>query len=91
MDKNYYRDQIVKERLLFKVYKEVSVGTDKKVLKNLKKYKSILTKNESDYWINFKFTINQFYCLPKAHKSKIIKNVISTENSEHIQIHCPKI
>ena len=30
MDKNYYRDKIVKENLFFNVYKEVSVDSDKK-------------------------------------------------------------
>ena len=44
MDKNYYEDKIVK------VYKEVSIDSDKKVFKNLKerakKYKSILTKKK---------------------------------------------
>ena len=38
MDKNYYLDQIVKQHLLSNVYKEVSVDSDKKVFKNLKKH-----------------------------------------------------
>ena len=45
----------------------------------LKKYESTLTKKEIDYLINFKFTSSQFHCLPKVHKSEIIKNVINTE------------
>ena len=48
MDKNYYRDKIVKEHLLSKVYKELSIDSDQKVFKNLKKhvknYESILMK-----------------------------------------------
>ena len=34
MDKNRYRDKIVKEHLLSNVYKEVSVDSEKKYLKN---------------------------------------------------------
>ena len=93
MDKNYYRDKIVKEHLLSNIYKEVSIDSDKKVFKNSKKhvknYESILTKKEIDYLINFKFTSSQFYCLPKVHKPEVIKNVINTEDSEYIQVHCP--
>ena len=84
--------QNIKEHLFSKVYKEVSIDSDKKVSLNIKehvkKYKSLLTKKEVDYLINFKFTSSQFYCLVKVHKSKIIKNVINTENSEYIQVHC---
>ena len=43
---------------------------------------SILTKKEIDYLTNFKFTSNQFYCLPKVHKSELTKNVINTESSK---------
>ena len=93
MGKNYYRDKIVKEHLLSNVYKEVSTDSDKKVFKNLKKhtkkYESILRKKEIDCLINFKFTSSQFYCLPKVHKSEIIKNVINTEDSEYIKVHYP--
>ena len=42
-----------------------------------------------DYLINFRFTSSLFYCLPKVHKSKIIKNVRNTENFEYTQVHCP--
>ena len=65
--------------------KKFSLTVIKKVFKNLKenvkKYESILTKKETDFIINFKFTSCQFYCLPKVHKSKITKNVTNTENS----------
>ena len=54
----------------------------------MRKYESILTKKEIDYLINFKFTRSQFYCLPNAHKSEI-KNVIKTEDSKYIKVHCP--
>ena len=37
MDKNYYRDKIVKEHLLSSVYKEVSFDSVKKYLKIFKK------------------------------------------------------
>ena len=95
MDKNYYRGIIVKEHLFSNICKEVSVNSDKKVFKDLKKhvkkYESILTKKETDYQINFKFSSSQFYYLPNVHKSEIIKNVINTENSEYIQFTVPMI
>ena len=37
MDKNYYRDKIVKEHVLSNTYKEVSIDSEKKVFKNLKR------------------------------------------------------
>ena len=36
MDKNYYRNKIVKEHLLSNVHKEVSIDNDKEVFKSLK-------------------------------------------------------
>ena len=93
MDKNYLWDKIVKEHLLSNACKEVSIDSDKKLLKNIKGhikiYESLLTKKIIDYLRNFKFTSNQIYCLPKVHKSEITKNVINTENSECIPVHCP--
>ena len=91
MNKNYYRDKIVKEHLLSNVYKELSIDSDNKTFKNLKehvkKYESILAKKVIDYLINFEFTSSSYYCLAKSHKSEIIKSVINTENSEYIQVH----
>ena len=52
-------------------------------------YDSILTKKEIDYLINFEFISSQVYCLPKVHKSEITKNVLNTEDSEYIHVHCP--
>ena len=46
-------------------------------------------KRETDYLMNFKFTSSQCYFLPKVHKCEITKNVINTENSEYVQVHCP--
>ena len=52
------------------------------------KNESLSTKKETDYVISFKFISSQFCCLPKVHKSEIIKNVITTGDSEYIQVHC---
>ena len=83
MNKNYYRNKIVKQHLFSNIYKEVSINSNKKVFKNLKehvkKHESISTKKEIDYQINFKYTSSQFYCVPKVYKSEIRKNVINTE------------
>ena len=93
MDKNYYRNKIVKEHLLSNVHKEVSIDSNKEVFESLKehlkKYKSILTKQEIYYLINFQFRSSQFYCFSKVHKSEIVKNVIYSEDSEYNQVHCP--
>ena len=57
MDKNYYRDKIVKENLFFNVYKEVSVDSDKKkVFKNLKEHvKKPIYFNEKRQRLSNKF------------------------------------
>ena len=64
MNKNYYRDKIVKEHLLSKVYKELSIDSDKEIFKTLKehvkKYESTLAKKVIDYLINFEFTSSGF-------------------------------
>ena len=64
MNKNYYRDEIVKEHLLSNVYKELSIDSDKKIFKTLKehvkKYGSTLAKKVIDYLINFEFTSSGF-------------------------------
>ena len=38
MEKNYYQDKIVKEHLLYSVYKEVFVDSDKKVFNKSKEH-----------------------------------------------------
>ena len=64
MNKNYYRDKIVKEHLLSNVYKELSIDNDKEIFKTLKehvkKYESTLAKKVIDYLINFEFTSSGF-------------------------------
>ena len=64
MNKNYYRDKIVKEHLLSNVYKELSIDNDKEIFKTLKehvkKYESTLAKKVIDYLINFEFTSSSF-------------------------------
>ena len=74
MNKEFYKViQLVMPHLRSNVYKEVPIDSDKKVFKDLaqyiKKYETILTKNEINYLTNFKFASSQFYCLPKVHKS----------------------
>ena len=48
MDKSYLWDKIVKEHLLSNACKDVSIDSDKKLLKNIKEhikiYESLLTK-----------------------------------------------
>ena len=94
MDKEYYRDKLVMPHLLSNVYKEVPVDNDKKVFRNLvkhiNKHEELLTKNEIKYLTNFKFTSSQFYCLPKVHKSEIIKNAINIQNSEYVEVLNPE-
>ena len=64
MNKNYYRDKIVKEHLLSNLYKELSIDNDKEIFKTLKehvkKYESTLAKKVIDYLINFEFTGSGF-------------------------------
>ena len=54
--------------------------------KFVKKYESILTDGERDYLINFTHKTNNFYGLPKVHKSEIIKEQIEIQQKEYITL-----
>ena len=55
------------------IYKKTDRTYDNKVMNKIKKltqkYENILTKLEIDYLTNFSASANNFYGLPKIHKS----------------------
>ena len=48
-----------------------------------------LTEKETKYLTDFEFKTSNLYCLPKIHKSKIINEAITTQNTEIITVHPP--
>ena len=94
MDETYDRDQLVnKEHLYSKVYREVSLDSDRKVYKQLllfvEKCKSNLTSKEIKYLTDFKLQSSNIYCTPKIHKFKSIQEAIVLANDDYIEIYQP--
>ena len=55
----------------------------------IQKYSGELTEKETKYLADFEFKTSNLYCLPKIHKSKIINEAITTQNTGIITVHAP--
>ena len=58
--------------------------------KFVSKYDHVITEKEKDYLVNFTPKTNNFYGLPKVHKSKIISEQIKIQNKEYIAVLQPE-
>ena len=58
--------------------------------KFVSKYNHVITEKEKDYLVNFTPKTNNFYDLPKVHKSKIISEQIKIQNKEYIAVLQPE-
>ena len=71
-------------------YKMVESNCDTKVMKGIakiiEKYKDNLTEKEKEYLISLSYNTNNFYGLPKIHKSKLIQNAIKEQQKEYVHI-----
>ena len=71
-------------------YKMVEVNCDTKVMKGIgkiiQKCEDNLTKKEIEYLPSFSYNTNNFYGLPKTHKSKLIQNAIKEQQNEYVHI-----
>ena len=59
-------------------YEEVPHDCSKITMKKIRNVIQLaheITQNEIDYLVNFEFKPSSFYCLPKIHKSNLIKSV----------------
>ena len=74
-------------------YQEVDANSDHKLMKIItdfiQKYSGELTEKETKYLADFEFKTSNLYCLSKIHKSKIINEAITTQNTEIITVHAP--
>ena len=74
-------------------YSEIQEGQLKqakfKINKLISQHRSCLHKEEIDYLLKFESKTSNLYGLPKIHKSKIIKEAISQQNSEFITVKDP--
>ena len=73
--------------------KEHDRNADTKVMKKIEnltdKYSDVLEKHEIEYLAEFRPSTNNFYVLPKVHKSKIITNLVEEKSVEYLKIENP--
>ena len=78
-----------------KTYKMFEANFDVKVIKGIakivEKYIDKLTKKEKRYLTSFSYDRNNFYVLPKIHKSKLIQNATKEQQKEYAHIIEPSI
>ena len=93
MDKEFYRKMLLAHLDDPETYLKLDNNQVPKVSSKIKelttKYKSGLTAKEIDYLTNFNSKDSHIYGLPKIHKSKIISEAITSQNSETISIYSP--
>ena len=93
MDKEAYRDRILKEHLHTATYEKAPAEANSKVFRELNKlcakYNEILTKGEKRFIINDEWNTAYFYGLPKIHKSKEIIDKINESNTACITLEIP--
>jgi hypothetical protein len=94
LDGDHYK-RMVEEVFYDPEYFEDSDGnqmteTLNKIAALCRKHRSCLTTDEISYLSKFDCKEANFYVLPKAHKSKLIKDAIHTQNSEVIEIYQPQ-
>lgn len=99
MDSQHYKDMVSKFlnpdnfRTVPKKYISLNSNNDHQTMKDLVKFiggfQGILTKDESDYITKYDWYTANFYGLPKAHKSEIIRKAIKDQRSNVIITHRP--
>ena len=95
MTKSYHK-QIVHDHLHdTDIYEVLSEDLDhvnivmEKLKEFAEKYDEILSPKEVKYISNFPYNTANFYCLPKIHKSKQLKDLIESKPSEYIKMADP--
>ena len=93
MDKNFYKDKILKLLEDRENYNELTCNEDITIMNKIKgltkEHKHELTKREMDYIQNLTSKTSNFYGLPKTHKSLVIKAAIKEQNSEYVRLQPP--
>ena len=90
MNTSHYVNMVKSQLNDSTTYRKVKPNCDNLVMNKLtefvKKYKNVLTSQESNYLSKFSYSTSNFYGLPKIHKSKIIEEAIKHQNTECINI-----
>ena len=93
MDKEFYIEKSEEIICDPTAYQEVDANSDHKSMKIItdfiQKYSGELAEKETKYLADFEFKTSNLYCLLKIHKSKIINEAITTQNTEIITVHAP--
>ena len=93
MDKSFYVEKITEMLNDDSTYKQLETDEFNSIIKNLNKltdkHSHCLKPEEIDYVTNFEMKESNLYGLPKIHKSQIIKNAITQQNSDYISIPNP--
>ena len=93
MNKDDYRDLIMKEHLLTSTYENAALNSNEKVFIKLKKlidrYDACLTKDEIRHICDESWNNAYFYGLPKLHKCEEVTDRIKEESSEYIKMDLP--
>ncbi|CAC5382133.1 unnamed protein product [Mytilus coruscus] len=94
MDRIYYRDKIQEQLNDKQYYRELNDNMDKKTKRNINKliskFPHCTTDKEVVYLTKFEVKTNNFYGLPKIHKSKEIETAVQQQNCAYIEIKSPK-
>ena len=93
MKKEQYKNMVT-QHLQSNVYeREHDRNADTKVMKKIEsltdKYSNVLEEHEIEYLTEFRPSTSNFYVLPKAHKSKIIINLVEETSVEYLKIENP--
>ena len=93
LNKNDYRNLILKEHLLTESYEKASIDSNKKVHRKLinlvEKNKEILTKDEIKFLTDPDWKEAHFYGLPKIHKCLEINEKVKEGKSDYVKMNLP--
>lgn len=93
MNTDFYKNKVMDILNDEETYKKIPHNRDQNTMHKIKitinNYSNILTKDEIRYLTQFEYKTSLFYGLPKIHKSKLIINTITRENSEYVSVRDP--
>ena len=93
MDKNDYKNKIIKQLNDCEYYKKEARDMDSVTLRKIKelvtRFSGPFTPKEVDYLCNFQIKESNIYGSPKVHKNKEIQDGILVQKSEYIEIRKP--
>jgi hypothetical protein len=93
MDRLHCKEMVLKELQNTQFYNKLKTSEDRhtmlKIQKLIRKKSDHFTKNEIDYLTNFEVKSNNFYGLPKIHKSKTIQESVKTCENVYVKLPHP--